>query len=80
VHIEAARLTNLPRGHGEALTTDAWANLYSEIAVTIAANGHEETLPPGLVQYPDGGIGLAGVRFMNACADSAERASCWIEL
>jgi len=76
---EAARLAHLPRGHGEALS-DAWSNLYSEIAIAIAANRENVTLPPGLVQYSDGGVGLAGVRFMNACADSAEGQSCWIEL
>ena len=76
---EAARLTHLPRGHGEALT-DAWANLYSEIGIAMAAARAGIDLPEGLVMFPDGRDGLAGVRFMNACADSAEAGSDWVAL
>ncbi|SMX42340.1 Gfo/Idh/MocA family protein [Maliponia aquimaris] len=75
----AERLVHLPRGHGEALT-DAWANLYSEIGVAVAARIAGVTLPEGLVQFPGGSEGLAGVRFMNACADSAEGDACWVSL
>lgn len=75
----AERLVHLPRGHGEALT-DAWANLYSEIGVAVAARRAGVTLPEGLVRYPDGAAGLEGVRFMNACADSAEGDAAWVAL
>ncbi len=76
---QAERLAHLPRGHGEALT-DAWANLYGEIGVAIAARRAGVRLAEGLVQYPDAEAGLDGVRFMNACADSAEAGSCWVEI
>lgn len=75
----AERLVHLPRGHGEALT-DAWANLYSEIGITIAAHRAGVDLPEGLVQYSDGAAGLEGVRFMTACADSAEAGSVWVQI
>mgnify|MGYP001190399932 FL=1 len=76
---QAERLAHLPRGHGEALT-DAWANLYGEIGVAIAARRAGVRLAEGLVQYPDAEAGLDGVRFMNACADSAEAGSSWVEI
>lgn len=75
----AERLVHLPRGHGEALT-DAWANLYAEIGVAIAARRSGVALSPGLVQYPDADAGLAGVRFIEACADSADAGSVWTVL
>ncbi len=75
----AERLVHLPRGHGEALS-DAWANLYSEIGVAIAARRSGVSLASGLVQYADDAAGLDGVRFVEACADSAEANSAWTEL
>lgn len=76
---EAERLVHLPRGHGEALS-DAWSNLYAEIAVAIAARRSGTPLASGLVQFPDVAAGLAGVRFMEACADSADAGSNWVDL
>ena len=75
----AERLAHLPRGHGEALT-DAWGNLYSEIGMVIAARRAGVTLPKGLVQVPFGEDGLDGVKFMEACADSAQEDAKWVHL
>jgi predicted dehydrogenase len=76
---EAERLVHLPRGHGEALT-DAWANLYAELGFVIAARRSGVTLPGGLVRYTDANEGAAGVRFIEACADSNEAGGSWVSL
>ncbi len=74
---EAERLSHLPRGHGEALT-DAWANLYAEIGFAVAARRAGVTLPRGFVRYTDAADGAAGVRFIEACADSHDAKGAWM--
>ncbi len=75
----AARLVHLPRGHGEALS-DAWANLYAELGFVIAARRSGVTLPDGLVQYSGVDEGLAGLRFVEACADSDAGGGIWVKV
>ncbi|MHA3977135.1 Gfo/Idh/MocA family protein [Halovulum sp. GXIMD14794] len=75
---EAERLVHLPRGHPEALS-DAWANLYAEIGVAIAAEVSGQPLPEGLVELPTGIDGAQGVRFIHACADSHEAGGTWVD-
>jgi predicted dehydrogenase len=76
---EAERLVHLPRGHGEALT-DAWANLYAELGVAIAARRTGVTLPKDLVRWTGAEEGADGVRFIEACADSNEAGGSWVSL
>ncbi len=76
---EAERLVHLPRGHGEALS-DAWANLYAELGFTIAARRAGVTLPEHFVRYTDAEQGAAGVRFIEACANSHESGGSWVAL
>ncbi len=73
------RLVHLPRGHPEALA-DAWANLYAEMGLAIAAAQSGRELPSGLVELPDVRDGARGVRFVHACADSHEAGSEWVDL
>lgn len=73
---EAARLTHLPRGHGEALT-DAWSNLYAEAAIVIGARRDGETLSPDAVHVPSAEDGLRGMLFLEACADSWGAGGAW---
>ncbi|UCI31634.1 Gfo/Idh/MocA family protein [Mesorhizobium sp. B4-1-4] len=75
---EAERLVHLPRGHGEALT-DAWANLYAEAALVIAARRAGRQAPAG-VRLAGAAEGLAGMRFIDGCADSYEAGGAWIKL
>lgn len=75
----AERLVHLPRGHGEALT-DAWANLYSEIAVAVASRRSGAPLPVGAIQTWGPTDGAHGVRFVHCCADSHEQGGTWISL
>jgi predicted dehydrogenase len=79
----AERLVHLPRGHGEALS-DAWGNLYTEIAIAIAARRSGTAVPEGLLSYPNAIDGARGVRFVEAAADSHEAGGvwtkCWLDL
>lgn len=78
IYPEAERLVRMPRGHPEALT-DAWANLYLELAVAIAARREGRSLPPGLLAHPTLEDGLHGMAFVEAAIRSAQTHS-WITL
>jgi predicted dehydrogenase len=65
----AVRFVRMPRGHPEALT-DAWANLYTELAVAIDARRVGRTLPEGLLAYPTVVDGARGVKFVEAAVRS----------
>lgn len=75
----AERMVLLPRGHGEALS-NAWGNLYTEIAIAVEARRTGKTLPAGLLALPDVHDGVRGVRFIHAAADSHEAGGVWKEL
>ena len=75
----AERMSLLPRGHGEALS-DAWGNLYTEIAIAVDARRKGAVLPAGLLQVPDVHEGARGVRFVNAAADSHAADGAWVPL
>jgi predicted dehydrogenase len=64
------RLVRMKRGHPEALS-DAWANLYLEVAVAVEARRDGRPLPPGLVQVPTVEDGLRGMHFVDAATRSA---------
>ena len=74
----AERFLRMPRGHGESLT-DAWANLYTELAVAIEARRRGRNLPDGLLNYPTVIHGARGVRFVEAAADSHEAGGVWTD-
>ena len=74
----AERMTLLPRGHGESLS-DAWGNLYREIAIAVEARRTGEPVPDGLLNLPDIHTGSRGVRFINAAADSHEAGGVWVD-
>ncbi len=76
---EAERLIHLPRGHGEALV-DAWANLYAEAGVAIAARRAGYALPKDSVELSGVEDGLKGMLFIDACADSHESGGSWISI
>ncbi len=69
----------LPRGHGEALS-DAWGDLYREIAIAVEARREGKAIPEGLIDLPDIKTGSRGVRFINAAADSHEAGGTWVRL
>ncbi len=65
----AARFVRMPRGHPEALT-DAWANLYTELAIAVDARRSGVALPEGMLAYPDVVDGAKGVKFVQAAVRS----------
>ncbi len=74
----AESMTTLPRGHGESLS-DAWANMYSDIADTVAARrsaaaSNVATHLPGIVD------GVRGIQFIHAAADSNDAGGQWITM
>lgn len=74
---DAARFVHIPRGHPEALS-DAWGNLYEEIADAIearrAGNSEEHLAYPGLHE------GAAGVAFIQAAIASHTSAGSWVAI
>lgn len=72
------KLLRMPRGHGEALT-DAWANLYLELAVAIEARRNGRQIPAGMLGYPSLADGARGMQFVDAAIRS-NRDSSWVEL
>lgn len=73
---EVEALITLPRGHGEALT-DAWAGMYAEIGLAVAARRAGQPMPPNL--HVTGAVdGARGVRFIHACADSHDANGAWM--
>lgn len=76
---EAERMLRLPRGHGEALS-DAWGNLYTEIAIAVEVRRDGRELPPDALVMPDVTDGARGVAFVHASADSHEAGGAWVDL
>lgn len=64
--------------HQEGLS-DAWANIYLQIAIAIDAKnrGDEETLQNHI--YPDINAGIDGVSWIENCVRSADNGSVWVD-
>jgi hypothetical protein len=71
------RFVRMPRGHPEALT-DAWGNIYTEMAVAIDARRNRTVLPPVLLAYPTVIDGAKGVKFVEAAVES-NKTGAWAE-
>ncbi len=69
--------TRLVRGHPEGYH-DAFANLYREAAIAIAAK-EQEIYNRDLATYPSVQDGARGVEFIFACLES-QRTGCWSQL
>jgi predicted dehydrogenase len=76
--LEASRFVRMPRGHPEALT-DAWANLYTELAIAVEARRLGTSLPKGLLRYPTVADGARGVKFVEAAIASASHGGAWTD-
>ena len=59
---------------------DSWSNLYKRFAIAMDAKdrGDEETLK-NLV-YPDLEHGIEGIKWINACAESADKGAVWVDV
>jgi predicted dehydrogenase len=74
----AQRLTRLGRATAEGWI-EAWANLYSEFALAIAARRDGRSLPPDLLAFPTVLDGARGVRFIEAAVESHRQRGVWVD-
>jgi predicted dehydrogenase len=74
----AAELVRLPAGHPEGLPS-VFANMYKNFTAAVKAWKRGE-YRPGDFDFPTVEDGLRGVKFINACVDSAEEDSSWVKL
>ena len=59
---------------------ESWSNLYKRFAVVMAAKdrGDEETVKN--VIYPDLEHGIDGIKWIDACAESADKGAVWVDV
>ena len=69
IYANVERLSRLARGFSEG-AIEAWANLYTEFAVAVAANKDQRAVPANLLSYPTVEQGAQGVRFIEAVVQS----------
>jgi predicted dehydrogenase len=75
----AERFTRRGRGNTEGWV-EAWANLYAEFALAIAADADGAVVPAGVLAYPTVQDGARGVCFVAAMVRSAKEDGAWIRL
>lgn len=73
------RLIRTARGFSEGII-EAWANLYTEFAMAVAARHDGVNLPEGWLGLPGVEAGAAGVRFIDAAVRSNEDGGVWVEV
>ncbi len=73
------RLVRAGRGFPEGII-EAWGNLYSEIAVAIAAQNDGQLLPDSFNQFPKLIDGKDGVAFIEAAFASNAAGGIWVSL
>lgn len=76
---ESLKYLRTPKGHPEGLT-EAFANIYSAFSDAIRDRKAGRLLPEQSYGYPTLAMGVAGVRFFNACVDSQEAGNAWVEV
>ena len=72
----AERFTRRSRGNMEGWV-EAWANLYTEFAVAIAARADGISVPEGVLNYPGVVDGARGVAFVEAMVASVKAEGAW---
>ena len=75
---EAQRVSRIPPGHPEGYL-EAFATIYAEAAQAIRARQAGGSAPAGVI-YPTLSDGLKGMRFVEACVQSARRNAAWVTL
>ncbi len=73
------RLIHAARGFAEG-TFGAWATLYTEFALAVAARRDQRMLPPGYLEMPTAPAGADGMRFVDACVRSNQAEGAWASL
>ncbi|UWP89165.1 Gfo/Idh/MocA family protein [Aliiroseovarius crassostreae] len=73
------RLVRTARGFPEGVI-EAWANLYTEFAMAVAARRDGVAPPDGWVTFPKVAEGAAGVQFIAASVRSNEQGGAWVTI
>lgn len=73
------RLVRTARGFPEGII-EAWANLYTEFAMAVAARRDGVALPEGWLGFPKVAEGAAGVQFIAASVRSNEQGGAWVAI
>ncbi|SPF77199.1 Glucose--fructose oxidoreductase [Aliiroseovarius pelagivivens] len=73
------RLVRTGRGFSEGFI-EAWANLYTEFAMAVAARRDEVALPDDWLSFPKVAEGAAGVQFIAASVRSNEKGGEWVAI
>lgn len=71
------RFVRTARGFPEGII-EAWANLYTEFAIAVAARRDGRELPKNWLGMPRIAEGAAGVRFIDACVTSNDTGASWV--
>ena len=73
------RFVRLARGFTEGMI-EAWANLYMEFAMAVAARKDGIELPPDWLHFPTVEDGAMGVRFVDAAVQSNKAGGAWVTI
>lgn len=73
------RLIRTARGFPEGII-EAWANLYTEFALAVAARRDGVRVPDGWLGFPGVADGAEGVRFIEAAVRSNDGGGAWVSL
>ena len=73
------RYVRLARGFSEGVI-EAWANLYMEFAMAVAARRDGIELPPDYLDFPSVEDGARGVRFVDAAVQSNRAGGAWVTI
>ena len=79
IHASVERLVRTGRGFPEGII-EAWANLYTEFALAVAARRDGVKLPDDWLHYPTVAEGAEGVRFIEAVVASDKSGGQWTAL
>jgi predicted dehydrogenase len=74
---EAVEEDRMPSGHPEGLF-ESWSNIYRRFAIAMDAANRRDYEFLKDYWYPDIKAGVRSVRFINACIQSAEAGSVWV--
>jgi len=72
----AARASRIVAGHPEGFH-EAFANLYTDAADTIAARRSHQVVDPLSTHFPNASDGLQGLRFVTAALASSQQQGTW---
>ena len=79
IHLEAARVSRIPSGHPEGYY-EAFTNIYTAFAGALLKKKAGLPLTEADLDFPNAEAGVSGVKFINACVESAKKGSVWVTL